>query len=118
MRSGHVPSVSSLYPGKVEVTMADPLRNQLIRLAHARPDLRPHILPLVASAVGTESEATAGSDGYYMTAQYLRQIADQAGELAEAIPAGTPLPDWFEAKVAQAAGTVRDLHGYMKYKDE
>ena len=53
-----------------------------------------------------------------MTAQYLRQIADQAGELAEAIPAGTPLPDWFEAKVAQAAGTVRDLHGYMKYKDE
>jgi len=98
--------------------MSHTLRNRLIRLAHAQPDLRPHLLPLVASAPGTESEATAGSDGYYMTAQYLRQIADQAGELAAAIPAGTPLPDWFEAKVAQAAGTVRDLHGYMKYRGE
>lgn len=98
--------------------MADPLRSQLIRLAHARPDLRPHILPIVASAPGTEADATAGSDGYYMTAQYLRQIADQAGELAAAVQPGMPLPDWFEAKVAQAAGTVRDLHGYMKYKGE
>jgi hypothetical protein len=98
--------------------MSHPLRNRLIRLAHAQPDLRPHILPLIASSPGTEADATAGSDGYYMTAQYLRQIADQAGELAEAIPPGTPLPDWFEAKVAQAAGTVRDLHGYLKYRGQ
>jgi len=98
--------------------MSTPLRRRLIRLAHAQPDLRQHLLPLVASVPGTEADATAGSDGYYMTAQYLRQIADQAAELAEAIPAGTPLPDWFEAKAAQAAGTMRDLHGYMKYRGE
>jgi len=30
--------------------MADTLRTRLIRLAHTRPDLRPHLLPLVASA--------------------------------------------------------------------
>jgi hypothetical protein len=64
----------------------------------------------------SEGDAVAGSDGYYMTAQYLRQIADQARELADAVPAGRPLPDWFEAKAAQAAGTVRDLHGYLKYQ--
>jgi hypothetical protein len=51
-----------------------------------------------------------------MTAQYLRQMADQASELAQAIPEGTPLPDWFQAKAAQAAGTLRDLHGYLKYR--
>lgn len=94
--------------------MSDTLRRRLIRLAHSQPDLRPHLLPILAS----ESDATAGSDGYYMTAQYLRQIADQASELAEAVPPGKPLPDWFEAKVAQAAGTIRDLHGYLKYNGE
>lgn len=92
--------------------MSSALRTRIIRLAHSRPDLRPHLLPLIAS----EGDAVAGSDGYYMTAQYLRQIADQARELADAVPAGRPLPDWFEAKAAQAAGTVRDLHGYLKYQ--
>jgi hypothetical protein len=95
--------------------MQDSLRSRLIRLAHMRPEIRPHILPLIASVSDTEADATAGSDGYYMTAQYLRQIADQASELAQAVPPGMPLPDWFEAKVAQAANTVRDLHGYLKY---
>jgi hypothetical protein len=98
--------------------MSQTLRSRLVRLAHANPDLRPHILPLVASNPVPEADATAGSDGYYMTAQYLRQIADQARELAEAIPPGTPLPDWFEAKAAQAAGTMRDLHGYVRYRGD
>lgn len=94
--------------------MPDTLRTRLIRFAHARPDLRPHLLSVLAS----ESDADAGSDGYYMTAQYLRQIAHQAAELADAVPPGKPLPDWFEAKVAQAANTIRDLHGYVKYGGE
>ena len=95
--------------------MTNPLRSRNIRLAHANPQLRPHLIPLVAAS-GAEGDAAAGSDGYYMTAQYLRQMAAQAAELAQAIPEGTPLPDWFEAKAAQAAGTLRDLHGYLKYR--
>lgn len=91
--------------------MNDPLRSKLIRLAHSNPGLREHLLPVLAA----EGDVSAGSDGYYMTAQYLRQIADQAGYLADAVQPGMPLPDWFEAKVAQAAGTIRDLHGYIKY---
>jgi len=91
--------------------MDDPLRSKLIRLAYSNPDMRRHLLPVLAAG----GNASAGSDGYYMTAQYLRQIADQAGELADAVQPGMPLPDWFEAKVAQAAGTIRDLHGYIKY---
>lgn len=94
--------------------MSDTLRARVVRLAHSRPDLRPHLLRVLAS----ESDAAAGSDGYYMTAQYLRQIAHQAAELADSVPPGKPLPDWFEAKVSQAAGTIRDLHGYMKYGGE
>lgn len=92
--------------------MADPLRPRLIRLAHANPELRPHLLPILAA----ETDNTAGSDGYYMAAQYLKQLADQATELAQHVQPGTPLPDWFEAKVSQAAAIVRDLHGYMKYQ--
>jgi hypothetical protein len=96
--------------------MTNPLRSRIIRLAHANPQLRPHLIPLVAANSGAEGDATAGSDGYYMTAQYLRQMAAQAAELAQAIPEGTPLPDWFEAKAAQAAASLRDLHGYLKYR--
>lgn len=94
--------------------MTSPIRSRLIRLAHARPDLRPHLLPILAS----EGDAAAGSDGYYMTSQYLRQMADQTAEMAQAVQPGKPLPDWFEAKAAQAAGTIRDLHGYLKYGGE
>jgi len=87
------------------------LRSRLIRLAHTNPNLRADLLPLIAS----ESDTTSGSDGYYMAAQYIQQIADQASELSEKITPGKPLPDWVEAKITQAAAALKDVHGYMTY---
>lgn len=46
------------------------LRNATIRLAYARPELRPHLLPLLARTAGTEEEMTVtagrpwGGKGY------------------------------------------------------
>ena len=42
--------------------MTNPLRSRIIRLAHANPQLRPHLIPLVAASSGAEGDAAAGSD--------------------------------------------------------
>lgn len=38
------------------------LRSKLIRLAHAKPELRPHLLPLLADKVGSEDGDPVADD--------------------------------------------------------
>ena len=85
------------------------LRSRLIRLAHTNAELRPAILSLLAS------EATADSDGNYMSRQYLAQLSAQASELSAMVSPEQALPDWVEAKISAAANALRDVHNYMKY---
>ncbi|NBQ99658.1 MAG: hypothetical protein EBT79_02405 [Actinobacteria bacterium] len=42
--------------------MSDTLRSRLVRLAHANPDLRPHLLPILAGdgTITASSKRTAG----------------------------------------------------------
>jgi len=40
------------------------LRSRIIRLAHAKPELRPHLLPLVASKRAQEVDAVEALRGY------------------------------------------------------
>lgn len=44
--------------------MSDTLRTRLIRLAHARPDLRPHLLPIVTDRVAMEFDTQEAMDKY------------------------------------------------------
>lgn len=83
--------------------MSDILRTKLIRLAHARPDLRPHLLPLVASDASDASalldqlDQLAALDGtltaiedsfamHYRTASELRpQVVSHADAMKKAM---------------------------------
>jgi len=50
--------------------MPDTLRTKLIRLAHARPDLRPHLLPLVREAADAPVVAPKVGDILYSSWGY------------------------------------------------
>jgi hypothetical protein len=73
------------------------LRNQLIRLAHERPETRPHLLPLL----GTSTREAGGHD----VAQDLMDLADTLGSIRSRANAGHPLPPLAENSLNQALAT-------------
>ena len=60
----------------------------------------------------------AGSDGSYMSVGYLKALADKSDELLDYIDDETPLPDWVEAKIGQAANAINGVRDYFVYRDK
>jgi protein-tyrosine-phosphatase len=101
------------------------LRSHIIRLAHQKPELRPHLLPLVARTAGNMGEALMDHE------------ADRAGERAEAIkamvlvmektlnlvqnlhPSATRRFDSFYGKIIkEGMALVSSANKLLKYTDE
>lgn len=58
------------------------------------------------------------SDGSYMSVGYLKALADKSDELLEYIDHDTPLPDWVEAKIGQAANAINGVRDYFVYRGD
>lgn len=59
-----------------------------------------------------------GSDGSYMSVGYLKALSDKSDELLEYVHQDTPLPDWVEAKIGQAANAINSVRDYFVYRDD
>jgi hypothetical protein len=59
----------------------------------------------------------ADSDGSYMSVGYLQALTDKSGHLLEHIDNSTPLPDWVEAKISQAANAINSVHDFYEFSD-
>jgi len=66
----------------------------------------------------TASELEADSDGSYMSVGYLKALADKSRHLLNHIHYDTPLPDWVEAKIGQAANAINAVHDYFEYRGD
>lgn len=66
----------------------------------------------------SDHDHEAGSDGSYMSVGYLKALADKSNELLDYIDEGTPLPDWVEAKIGQAANAINGVRDFFVYRDE
>lgn len=53
--------------------------------------------------------------GSYMSTQALRGMIDHASDLLEGIDDSTPLPDWVEAKITEAATQLTNVYEYMAH---
>lgn len=58
------------------------------------------------------------SDGSYMSVGYLKSLADKSQELLGHIHHDTPLPDWVEAKIGQAANAINSVRDYFAYRGQ
>lgn len=58
------------------------------------------------------------SDGSYMSVGYLKALADKSQELLGHIHHDTPLPDWVEAKIGQAANAINSVRDYFAYRGQ
>lgn len=66
----------------------------------------------------TASEHDADSDGSYMSVGYLKALADKSKHLLDYISYDTPMPDWAEAKIGQAANAINSVHDYFVYRGD
>lgn len=64
-----------------------PLRSQLIRLAHERADLRPHLLPILAESVVAKRNELDVGDRVQEITPFGRPVPDHEGDV-EAVPHG------------------------------
>ena len=71
------------------------LRSRLVRLAHSRPDLRPHLLPILASTAG--GRIASGADA----------LIDQLADLAALDDALTAIEGSFASHYGRVASTIR-----------
>lgn len=71
--------------------LASGLRSAVIRLAHVRDDLRPHLLPLLVKWAG---ERTAATKKYIMP---VTALSNEMHEKASGMPVGTRLKVWVDA---------------------
>lgn len=92
------------------------LRSKLIRLAHANPELRAHLLPLLKASTQEKEGPVAGSDGNYMTKQNLWLTHQMAESLYNEIPDGMLLPDWAESKINSAADHIKAVAGWAQHE--
>ena len=60
----------------------------------------------------------ADSDGSYMSVGYLKALAEKSQELLKYIDNDTPLPDWVEAKIGQAANDINSVRDYFAYNKD
>jgi 2'-5' RNA ligase/ribosomal protein S18 acetylase RimI-like enzyme len=63
----------------------------------------------------TASAKKAEDSPSYMSVQHLAEMADHAQELSGKIDSDTPLPDWVESKLSQAAQVLRDVYEYLEH---
>ena len=64
-----------------------------------------------------EMARLSDSDGSYMSVGYLNALAEKSDHLLEHIDNGTPLPDWVEAKISQAANAINSVHDFYEFSD-
>lgn len=74
-------------------------------------------LPEDVDITASEQGHEADSDGSYMSVGYLKALSDKSEELLDYIDNSTPLPDWVEAKISQAANAINGVRDYFVYRD-
>lgn len=75
------------------------LRSKVIRLAHARPELRPALLPLVKSASKAKILIRGGRE-FWMSEDELRALLDEKGGIKDPYKSADNLPKWMASAKA------------------
>jgi hypothetical protein len=63
----------------------------------------------------THGQVEEGDGESYMSIQALQSMKDHADDLLDLLDRNTPLPDWVEAKLTEAATQLNNVYEYMTH---